>query len=50
VPASLAALNLGDLALDPFTGQPLKYEPVGRKYRLASAGDAGGSPVTLAPE
>jgi hypothetical protein len=38
VPPDLAVLNLGDLALDPFTGQPLKYQPSGRKYRLASVG------------
>ena len=50
VPASLADLNLGDLAIDPFTGQPLTYEPLGRKYRLASAGDKGGPLLTLAPE
>jgi hypothetical protein len=44
VPASLAALELGDLVIDPFTGAPLKYEPQGRRrYRLTSAGwPAGG--------
>src|SRR5262249_46269147 len=39
VPANLAALELGDLVIDPFTGAPLKYEPQGRRrYRLTSAG------------
>jgi hypothetical protein len=50
VPVSLAALDLGDLAIDPFTGQPLEYEPLGRKYRLASAGAEGGARLTLVPE
>ena len=38
LPNDLAALELGDVATDPFTGQPLKYEPSGRRYRLTSAG------------
>jgi hypothetical protein len=38
LPPDLAVLNLGDLARDPFTGQPVSYHPSGRRYRLASAG------------
>jgi hypothetical protein len=38
LPQTLAVLNLGDLAVDPFTGQPLKYDLNGRRYRLVSAG------------
>ena len=38
VPANLEELRLGELALDPFTGQPLEYQPQVRRYRLASAG------------
>jgi hypothetical protein len=39
VPPNLAALELGDLVIDPCTGAPLKYEPQGRRrYRLTSAG------------
>lgn len=38
VPPTLEALDLGDLAQDPFTGQPLRYEPKGRAYLLVSAG------------
>ena len=60
VPASLAALNAGDLALDPFTGQVFQYEPAGRKYRLYSVGPLaanndpeavnGRKPVSVVPE
>jgi hypothetical protein len=38
LPADLAALSIGDLALDPFTGRPLLYEPQGTRYRLTSVG------------
>jgi hypothetical protein len=39
LPPNLAVLNLGELAVDPFTGQPLRYELRGtREYRLSSAG------------
>jgi hypothetical protein len=50
LPASLALLNLGDLAVDPFTGQPLKYEVTGRRYRLGSTGATGYPPVSVTPE
>jgi hypothetical protein len=38
VPRTLAELRLGELATDPFTGQPLEYEGTGRRYRLVSVG------------
>jgi hypothetical protein len=38
LPPDLAALDLGDMALDPFTGQPLQYENLGTRYRLSSVG------------
>jgi hypothetical protein len=38
LPASLVDLNLGELVIDPFTGQPLKYEVRAPRYRLTSAG------------
>lgn len=38
LPQSLAALNMPDLVRDPFTGEHLKYEPAGRRYRLSSVG------------
>jgi hypothetical protein len=38
LPPTLAALNLGALATDPFTGQPFRYEVTGTRYRLYSAG------------
>jgi hypothetical protein len=38
LPASLAALHLEELTIDPFTGQPLQYEPRGARYRLTSVG------------
>lgn len=59
LPASLAELRLGDLILDPFTGEPLRYEVRGRTYTLkargtpASADDPtaedGYRPVTVTP-
>jgi len=38
LPENLAALNVGELALDPFTGEPLKYVVNGTRYTLSSAG------------
>jgi hypothetical protein len=38
LPNTLADLNTGELAIDPFTGKPLQYEVQGRTYRLYSAG------------
>jgi hypothetical protein len=38
LPASLADLHLGDLAIDPFSGHSLLYEVTGRHYRLSSIG------------
>jgi hypothetical protein len=38
LPAGLAALNLEELTIDPFTGRPLQYEPRGARYRLTSVG------------
>jgi hypothetical protein len=38
LPANLTELNLGDLAIDPFTGEPLKYTVRGSRYELTSAG------------
>ncbi|MBI3911543.1 MAG: hypothetical protein HY320_11505 [Armatimonadetes bacterium] len=38
LPASLGELRLGDLAVDPFTGQPLHYVGRGREYDLSSVG------------
>jgi hypothetical protein len=58
LPRDLQTLQLGDTAIDPFTGKLLKYEPSGANYRLASAGPAhrayddlpaGRTPVTLVP-
>ena len=59
VPPNLEALNLGDLALDPFTGQLLSYEPKVRSYRLVSVGpladaddpdaEDGRRPVSVTP-
>jgi hypothetical protein len=40
VPATLADANVGELALDPFTGQSLEYQPLGFRYRLVSVGPA----------
>jgi hypothetical protein len=59
LPPSLVALNLGELALDPFTGQPLQYAVHGTRYSLSSAGAPadpsdpqavnGRRPVSLTP-
>jgi hypothetical protein len=59
LPDNLAALNLGELAVDAFTGQPLQYERQGVRYRLTSAGPAadandpkavnGRRPVSIGP-
>lgn len=38
LPADLGVLRLGELAVDPFTGEPFRYEPRGTRYRLTSAG------------
>jgi hypothetical protein len=38
LPPSLGVLNLADLAIDPFTGQPLQYAVHGSRYTLSSAG------------
>lgn len=38
LPDSLAALNLGEMALDPFTGQPFLYTATGTRYTMESAG------------
>ncbi|MFN3648679.1 MAG: hypothetical protein ACK47B_03780 [Armatimonadota bacterium] len=39
LPAALAELNLGALALDPFSGQPFQYKTLNpRRYELLSAG------------
>jgi hypothetical protein len=38
LPESLDELRLGELALDPFTGQPLEYVAKGRHYTLRSVG------------
>jgi hypothetical protein len=60
LPASLAVLNLREMAVDPFTGQPLKYQLQGASYRLTSAGPTapaddpqavdGRRPVSIVPE
>jgi hypothetical protein len=39
LPPDLATLRLGELATDPFTGQPFEYHAIGmRSYSLASVG------------
>jgi hypothetical protein len=38
LPRSLDELNLGVLAIDPFTGAPLEYRMTGRQYLLTSVG------------
>jgi type II secretory pathway pseudopilin PulG len=38
LPASLPELEIGELIQDPFTGAPFKYQPMGTRYRLTSAG------------
>jgi hypothetical protein len=59
LPDTLDVLTLGELTIDPFTGEALEYEPRGSRYSLRSAGrkssaddpDAanGRRPVTLDP-
>lgn len=41
LPATLAELNLRELTEDPFTGEEVKYEVQGRRYRLYSVGPEG---------
>jgi hypothetical protein len=36
-PDSLEPLNLQELAIDPFTGQPFGYRLTGERYQLSSA-------------
>ncbi|MGV3720996.1 MAG: hypothetical protein ACO1SX_08800 [Actinomycetota bacterium] len=44
LPPDLATLRLGELAVDPFTGQPFEYHATGsRSYSLASVGPAASS-------
>jgi hypothetical protein len=38
LPASLEELKLGDAIIDPFTGQPFRYQPQARRYILESVG------------
>ncbi len=38
LPKDLAELALGSLLTDPYSGQPFRYEPARRTYRLSSAG------------
>jgi hypothetical protein len=38
LPPDLKMLDVAKLALDPFTGEPLRYEPQGKTYRLYSVG------------
>lgn len=58
-PAGLDVLDLGDLAVDPFTGRPHEYVTAGRTYRLVAAGEEapndpravnGRIPVNVIPE
>lgn len=48
LPASLAGLTLSDLAIDPFTGRPLKYTVRGKGYELTSAGPPAAADDTRA--
>jgi len=48
LPASLAALNLGALTVDPYTGQPLHYAVKGRTYLLTGAGPVAAADDSLA--
>lgn len=48
LPPSLGVLSLGDLAIDPFTGQPLQYAVRGTRYSLSSAGSPAGANDPLA--
>lgn len=61
LPTGLEEAGAGSLAVDPFTGSPLKYEVLGlRRYRLVSAGPRaaandpqavdGRRPVSIGPE
>ncbi len=60
VPAALAELRLGDLAVDRFTGALFQYEARGARYRLSSVGAPttendpqavnGRRPVTITPD
>ena len=43
LPATLDELRLGDLTVDPFTGERLQYEPGPRYYRLNSVGAPAGA-------
>jgi len=43
LPGNLDALNLGGLAVDPFTGRPFKYVVAGDAYQLTSAGPSAGA-------
>jgi hypothetical protein len=36
-PDSLEPLNLQELAIDPFSGQPFVYRLIGERYQLSSA-------------
>lgn len=47
LPSDLSGLRLGELAIDPFTGQPLVYGVKGRTFTLSSAGPPGRAPVSL---
>ena len=40
-PDSLEPLNLQELAIDPFMGQPFGYRLTGERYQLSSAIGAG---------
>lgn len=61
LPSSLDELRLGTLAIDPYTGSPLRYEVKGKRYSLLAAGAEarnlddpgvvnGRVPVTLTPD
>ena len=53
LPQTLAELHLRDLALDPFTGDPLHYQNNGASYDLFSRGslayDSDGKPDNTPP-
>jgi hypothetical protein len=44
LPSDLASVRPGDLAIDPFTGQPLQYTVRGSRYSLTSAGAPAADP------
>lgn len=48
LPTTLDELRLGDLTVDPFTGQNIQYEPGPRYYRLASVGAPAGADDPMA--